>query len=234
MARHSQAESRHSVRLAGRMVDFALRQASRRSVGLKIGQDGLTVTIPHRFPLGELDAILLQKQGWIIAKLDELASRPMPRALVAGSQVDWLGEPRTVAIGFKRASVEADCLQLVAHDADGIPAALEKLMRREARSFLAERLARWAGVLGLEYREFKLSSAGTRWGSCTAGGVIRLNWRLMQAPLPVIDYVVIHELCHLVELNHSDRFWALVGQACPDWRSKRAWLRHEGGRYFSW
>ncbi|QBC43879.1 hypothetical protein C1H71_10180 [Iodobacter fluviatilis] len=71
-------------------------------------------------------------------------------------------------------------------------------------------------------------------GSCTALGDIRLNWRLMQAPPQVIDYVVIHELAHLVELNHSSRFWDIVAEACPDWKTKRLWLKQNGALLFAW
>jgi hypothetical protein len=220
--------------LAGRPVPVSLRRSARRSVGLKITSAGLAVTMPTRFPLAELESILHQKAGWIVAKLDELASRTAPAALCEGSEVQWLGEPRQIRLGFRRGSVTADELRLVAHTDEMIPAALEKLMRREARDFLAERLALWAGRLNLAYREFRLTSAGTRWGSCTSQGDIRLHWRLMQAPLPVLDYVVIHELCHRVELNHSPRFWALVASVCPDWKQKRDWLKREGRRYFAW
>jgi hypothetical protein len=220
--------------LAGRPVPVSLQRSARRSVGLKITSAGLAVTLPARFPLAELDAILHQKADWIVAKLDQLANHAAPVALQEGSEIDWLGEPRQIRLGFGKGSVTADELRLVAHQADDIPTALEKLMRREARSFLAERLALWADRLNVDYREFRLTSAGTRWGSCTAQGDIRLHWRLMQAPLPVLDYVVIHELCHRLELNHSPRFWALVASVCPDWKHKRDWLKHEGRRYFAW
>ncbi|MGQ5522235.1 M48 family metallopeptidase [Chitinimonas sp. PSY-7] len=234
MAMPSQAEDRRSFTLAGRAVSVQLKRSARRSVGLQISQHGLVVTVPNRFPLTELDGILHKKAGWILSRLDAIAERQPAPPLTSGSEIDWLGETRSLALGFKRASVEADTLCLNANSDDAIPLALEKLMRREARSFLAERLALWAGRLGLQYSGFKLSSAGTRWGSCTAYGVIRLNWRLMQAPLGVLDYVVIHELCHLVELNHSPRFWDLVASACPDWKQKREWLKHHGSRYFAW
>ncbi|WP_284195738.1 M48 family metallopeptidase [Chitinimonas prasina] len=233
MAR-SLPETRHIYALQGRDVPVWLERSARRSVGLQIRQEGLRVILPQRFPLQELDAILRQKAGWILGKLDALAERPAATPLQAGSPLEWLGEPRSLSLGHKRAAVTADALQLVAETTADIPLALQKLMRREARVFLAERLDSWAARLGLRYGEFKLSSAGTRWGSCTSQGTIRLNWRLMQAPLPVIDYVVIHELCHLVELNHSHRFWALVATACPDWKHKRDWLKREGARYFAW
>ena len=234
MANRSQPEARRIFTLAGREVSVALRRSARRSVGLVVRSDGLTVTVPTRFPLHELDAILHQKAGWIIDKLDALAARQPDTALTEGAMVDWLGEPHALRMGFARGSVTADALQLVAHNEAGIPLALTRLMRREARSFLAERLSMWAARMGLHYSDFKLSSARSRWGSCTSSGAIRLNWRLMQAPLPVLDYVVIHELCHLVELNHSPRFWALVASVCPDWKEKRDWLKREGGRYFAW
>jgi predicted metal-dependent hydrolase len=233
MAR-SLPEQRHDYVLAGRQVPVTLQRSKRRSIGLKITSEGLAVTLPVRFPLTELDAILHRKAGWIVSKLDELAAQPGLAALGEGSSVDWLGEPHNLRIGFGRGSVTADEIRLATDQSDAIPATLERLMRREARGFLGERLALWAGRLQLHYREFKLSGAGTRWGSCSANGAIRLNWRLMQAPLPVIDYVVIHELCHLVELNHSERFWALVASACPDWKHKRDWLKHHGSRYFAW
>ncbi|PHV12789.1 M48 family metallopeptidase [Chitinimonas sp. BJB300] len=230
----SQAEDRRLFTVEGRAVSVQLKRSARRSVGLKINQNGLVVTVPTRFPLTELDGILHRKASWIISRLDAIAECQPTSPLAGDSQIEWLGEARSLALGFKRASVEADALHLTATVDEAIPQALEKLMRREARSFLAERLALWADRLDLQYSAFKLSSAGTRWGSCTAHGVIRLNWRLMQAPLGVLDYVVIHELCHLVELNHSPRFWDLVSNACPDWKQKREWLKHNGSRYFAW
>lgn len=233
MAR-SQPESRRTYTIGGRAVDIALQRSSRRSVGLKINADGLTITLPVRYPIGELDGVLRRKADWILSKLDEVAARPAHIPLGEGGSVDWLGEPHTVRMGYLRGAITADELHLATADPAAIPLALQKLMRREARGFLAERLALWAGRLGLAYAEFKLTSAGTRWGSCTSGKVIRLHWRLMQAPLPVIDYVAIHELCHLVELNHSPRFWTLVASVCPDWKAKRDWLKREGGRYFGW
>ncbi|WP_374358379.1 M48 family metallopeptidase [Chitinimonas sp.] len=220
--------------LAGQTVAVSLSRSARRSVGLKITRDGLSVTLPTRFPLAELDSILQEKAGWILGKLDELTTRASIAPLAKGSELSWLGEPRIIRLGFARASVSADEVRLTASSPAELAPALQKLMRREARSFLAERLALWAQRLDLHYQSFALTSAGTRWGSCSAHGTIRLHWRLMQAPLPVLDYVVIHELCHLVELNHSPRFWALVATVCPDWKQKRDWLKREGSRYFAW
>ena len=105
---------------------------------------------------------------------------------------------------------------------------LEKALRDKARTVFAERLALHAPRLGVAVPPLRLSSARTRWGSCSHHGGIVLNWRLVFMPLPVIDYVVCHELAHLKEMNHSPRFWSVVEQLCPDWRARRLELRQHG------
>jgi hypothetical protein len=107
-------------------------------------------------------------------------------------------------------------------DANGL---LEKALREKAHEVFAERLAIHAPRLGVATPALRLSSARTRWGSCNHRGDIALNWRLLLMPLPVVDYVVCHELAHLKEMNHSPRFWSVVEQLCPDWQARRLELR---------
>ena len=102
---------------------------------------------------------------------------------------------------------------------------LEKALRDKARRVFAERLARYALQIGIPAPPLRLSAARTRWGSCSHHGGISLNWRLILMPLPVVDYVVAHELAHLKEMNHSPGFWSVVEQLCPDWRARRLELR---------
>jgi hypothetical protein len=223
-----------TLRIGGREVPFTLRRSARRSIGLRLGQDGLTVSLPQRCPLTEVDRVLAQKSAWILDKLAELERRPAGMPLADGHEIHWLGEPRRIVLGGARSRIDGDVIQLVVRAGESPAAALTRLMRREARTFLGERLQHWAVRLDRHPSAFALSGARSRWGSCTASGAIRLNFRLMQAPLPTIDYVIIHELCHLSELNHSERFWALVAAACPDWKARRDWLKREGARYFAW
>ena len=98
-------------------------------------------------------------------------------------------------------------------------------LQAEARRVFAERIPLFAQRLGRTPKRWTLSSARTRWGSCTADGTIRLNWRLVHFPLDVVDYVIAHELAHLSEMNHGPRFWATVGDLFPEFRQARAWLR---------
>jgi predicted metal-dependent hydrolase len=111
--------------------------------------------------------------------------------------------------------------------ADQLRDAVQSWLQRQARRIFAERCAEFAGRLGVRVRRVSLSSASTRWGSASADGSIRLNWRLVHFGLPVIDYVVTHELAHLREMNHSPAFWDVVRQALPDFEAARGALRSE-------
>ena len=133
---------------------------------------------------------------------------------------------------FSEVRRQGDTLRIDApHDAD-IGALVRDWLRGRAERFLAWRLARIAQKLGRTPSRFALSNAQTQWGSCTRRGHIRLNWRLVQAPLTLIDYVAAHELAHLVHLDHSPRFWAQVAELCPDALARRAELRTMGASLF--
>lgn len=99
------------------------------------------------------------------------------------------------------------------------------VQRQQAREIISARAAHWAGLLGVKYNRIAIKSQRSLWGSCSRKGNINFNWRLAAAPAQALDYVVIHELCHLREMNHSRKFWAHVAQACPDFKQHRRWLR---------
>jgi len=106
----------------------------------------------------------------------------------------------------------------------------QKLYRKLARAYLRRRLEQLARLNGFNFKKFRLSSARTRWGSCSAKGTISLTWRLILAPPEIIDYVIIHELAHTREKNHSRAFWNLVAKHLPDFRQRRRWLKQNGFR----
>ncbi|WP_035854197.1 M48 family metallopeptidase [Deefgea rivuli] len=212
------------------------RSPRRRSIGLKIDAAGLTIILPQRAPLAEAERVIQLKLAWIRAKLLERETRPTPiesPILQWGASALWLGEPRLLQAAL-RVKLTEDTLYLCAANEQKIAPALIRFYQRSAKPYFAERLALWAERMALQPRQLILSSAKTRWGSCTSNGDIRLSWRLMQAPASVIDYVVIHELAHLLEMNHSARFWAIVERACPDWKTERAWLKQHGHTLLAW
>ena len=111
---------------------------------------------------------------------------------------------------------------------DGAIRAVERWYRREARRLVTDSVEREAARLKLEYQAIAVRDQRTRWGSCSRHGALSFNWRLAIAPRAVREYVVVHELCHLRELNHSKAFWRLLDEALPGWREHRLWLREHG------
>ena len=111
-------------------------------------------------------------------------------------------------------------------DAQQIKDRVQGWLQTEAKRLFGERLAYYADKLGVAYKGYALSSAATRWGSCSSDGRIRLNWRLIHFPLSIIDYVVAHELAHLREMNHSPRFWQTVESIFPEFKEARHTLKH--------
>jgi len=129
------------------------------------------------------------------------------------------------------AHAEADgalTLTVASADEPTVRAALEAWYRRQAQAIVAERLALWNQQYGFIYHRVTIKEQKTRWGSCSRQGNLNFNWRLLLAPLDILDYVLIHELSHLKEQNHAPRFWAVVAVACPEYRARRHWLRQHG------
>ncbi|MBV1775255.1 M48 family metallopeptidase [Burkholderiaceae bacterium DAT-1] len=223
---------RRAIELGGQSIEYTVERRSRRSIGLMVDASGLRVAVPARFPMRDLDEVLHSKARWILDRLARREALVVPQ-ITFGATVDWLGSPMRIVHG-KPVGVDVPSgeIRLSATSAHSPAQQLQTLMQREARVYLRQRLDAIAAERGLTPKSLALTGARGRWGSCSASGAIRLNWRLMQAPKEVIDYVVVHELCHLAELNHSPRFWALVESACPAWKQHRQWLKTQGARYF--
>jgi predicted metal-dependent hydrolase len=116
----------------------------------------------------------------------------------------------------------------MATSSDAIRGVLEAWYRRQAHEVFAARVDLWNRQYGFTYARIAIKEQKSRWGSCSRHGNLNFNWRLLLAPLEVLDYVAIHELCHLREMNHSERFWSLVSRTCPQYRERRRWLRSHG------
>jgi predicted metal-dependent hydrolase len=169
----------------------------------------------------------------VLDKLANWRERPAPEKLeiTDGCEIFILNSPLTVTvtpIGRPRWQFAADKLHLWPSATVNANNLLEKALREKSRAVFLERLGHYAPLLGVETPPLRLSSARTRWGSCSHHGGISLNWRLIFMPLAVVDYVVCHELAHLKEMNHSPAFWAVVKTLCPNWQALRKELRGLG------
>jgi hypothetical protein len=198
--------------------------------------------------LSSIEQALLEKQRWVISKLNEVQNQPVASAMVwcDGAQFPFLGQMITLQFDSaapRQGLYDAAQLQLRLRpppaQAQNEEKAQEKTQdkaqektREQVRRWLQsqayrvfpERLALYAPQLGVKVQSFSVSSAHTRWGSCSSQGDIRLSWRLMHFDLGLIDYVVVHELAHLLEMNHSPRFWAVVERIYPHYRATRLQL----------
>lgn len=228
------AAEQRSIELAGKPVTYTLKRTGRRrSIGLRIDDRGLTVNMPLRASEKWLHSVLQEKAAWVVEKLASWqAKKPAPQQWVDGASITYRGETFTLRIipSLFDAPPQLHGTQLIItlSRADN-PALIEKIVmrwyRHEALQLFSECVAHFAPLLGVNPREIKLSSARTQWGSCTTRGTVRLNWQLVKMPLELVDYVVVHELAHLREMNHSAAFWSVVETACPDYAKRRGELR---------
>jgi len=224
------AEASRCIVIAGQAIDYQLKRSARRTIGLAIDHRGLRVGAPLRARQGDIESLIRQHGQWVLDKLAAWRDRePVTKLAIAdGTVLPLLGEALTLTVtplGRARWQWQNDKLHLWPTATVDTAKLLEKALREKARAVFTERLALHAPRLGVAPPPLRLSSARTRWGSCSHHGGISLNWRLIFMPLPVIDYVVCHELAHLREMNHSPRFWAVVEQLCPEWQARRLELR---------
>ena len=245
--RHPKAD--REIRLNQHLVAYALKRVRRRSIGFIVGTEGLAVNAPKWVGIGDIEAALQEKATWILRKLAEQKERAQR---LQAARVDWrdgtgipfLGEtviividPRAgLTLGGAVLDSSADALpgvpRLTLHvglpqhaTAEQIRDGVQSWLQRQARRIFEERCRHFAQQLGVRYTRLTLSSAQTRWGSASADGSIRLNWRLIHFGLSTIDYVVAHELAHLREMNHSPRFWDVVRSVVPDYERARGTLK---------
>jgi predicted metal-dependent hydrolase len=214
--------------LGGRAVEFRFRRRRRRSIGLRINEHGLSVAAPLRAPWREIEGFLREKTAWILEKLDERAALGSPITIFgeSGELLPLHGRSvtLTVAKGNRAVLLAGDELHIslpAPHNRGAVRTLLLRWLRSRALEALAPRVAHYAARVSLPAPPFTLSNARTQWGVCMASGRIRLSWRLVHLEPELADYVVAHEVAHLVELNHSERFWALVEWLYPHWREAR-------------
>lgn len=209
-------------------VEVALRRSARaRRFSLRVSRQtgAVTLTLPTRARESEAMTFLRAQESWLRAALVQVAPE---QVLGFGVAIPVEGRMLTLAPGTGRAvRVEGDNL-LVPGDPARLSARVQAWLKVLARDRLAQAVDRHAAVLGRQVTDISLRDTRSRWGSCTAEGRLMFSWRLIMAPPPVLDYVAAHEVAHLIEMNHSDRFWAVVERLYPGWQVQRAWLRSEG------
>ncbi|WP_371860922.1 M48 family metallopeptidase [Pseudoduganella flava] len=232
-------EDRRQVLVGSFILEYVLRRSPRRSIGFMVDDNGLRVTAPKRCSLADIENAIRAKQNWILTKLDERRERRAarldkpPLEWKDGAKLPYLGSEITLRL-YHAPRNRTDFNPATNELAMGLVQGATELLLKErvknwykqqAEGLFAQRLDLYAPRVGVQYASFSLSSADSRWGSCTVQRVIRLNWKLMYFSLPLIDYVVAHELAHIHEMNHSPRFWAHVERVYPQYEEAKQLLR---------
>ncbi len=210
------------------------RRARRIALRVMTAERGVELVLPRGVPKKRGLDFLAAKRGWVAARLDAL---PLPVPFAEGAIIPVLGVPHrvccvrdpaapTVAIGGGEIRVR--------DGSSGIARAVRAHLVALARSELARRAQSCAARIGRQAARIGVRDTRSRWGSCSAGGSLSFCWRLVLAPESVLDYVVAHEVAHLVEMNHGPRFWRLVHSLCPDSAAARAWLKRHRAELFSY
>lgn len=213
-------------------IDQLIR-SKRKTLALIVERDGrLLVRAPLRLAIKEIQRFVDSKSTWVEQKRALLnASQPVPqpaRRYADGETFLYLGQPYSlILVSHPRPAIQLidGRFQLSQSALPQAETVFEAWYRQQARRVCTERVALYAAHMGVTYERIRISSARTRWGSCSSRGTLSFTWRLMLTPLDVVDYVVVHELAHRREHNHSPRFWAIVEQFMPDYKKRREALK---------
>ena len=222
--------------LDGMRVAYLFQRVRRRSIGFVVGPDGLEVRAPKWVTLKEVELGLQERGEWVLRKWAELQERQKNIRQIEwceGASLDYLGKPIHLHLspqnGRSELNEQGQLLLALPHSAEAsqIRDAVQAWLMREAKTLFEQRLNHFAPLMGVQWRRLSLSNAGSRWGSARIDGAIRLNWRLIHLKPEAIDYVVVHELAHLHEMNHSPAFWKVVADILPDHLERRKALQKE-------
>lgn len=227
------------------MPQYTLRRSSRRrTIEIQVRPDSVRVLAPTRVAQSRIDRLVAEKTEWIRGRQQELRLRlpatPPSMELEQGSQLLWLGEWLTLDIAADqpatRMIISPGSIRLALSQrirktlTEAVKEQLERCYRDQAQHYFETRVAHWGALMKLTPAKVVIRSYRRKWGCCNSRGVVSFNWLLMMAPVEIIDYVIVHELSHLQQMNHSPAFWAVVGQYYPGYSDAKAWLNRSSGQ----
>lgn len=217
-------------------LQYQIVYSKRKTLGITIARDcSVTVRAPFGLDKEKIRSLLESKKSWILEKTHLLQKnsdkcQPPKKELVSGESMPYLGKHYRLQV------LNADTEQIMFKQKFVVYKTRQTLMDslfknwyfEKAKQKITQRVAIYAKKLGLEYNAVKITNAKRHWGACTSKRNLIFNWKLIKAPLSVIDYIVVHELAHLIEANHSSRFWRIVKTNCPDYQKAKDWLKQNG------
>jgi len=218
---------------SGIKIDQLIR-SNRRTIGLQITTDAcLIVRAPYRASEEYIQKLILQKESWIKEKQEHLRQKKnqfKPKQFIPGEEFLFLGEsyPLIASENLVKAVILDNNLMISSLVLANAQEHLENWYKQKALEHLNQRVSHYAKMTSLTYQSVKISNAATRWGSCSYKDSLNFSWKLIMAPARVIDYVVVHELMHIKQRNHSRKFWTEVANIIPDYKTDESWLKNNG------
>jgi len=228
------------VDIGANIIEYQINYSRRKTMSITVKPDGtIRVAAPKGTAAKTVQDWVTSKSKWIAAKLAEveLANRQVvERSYQSGEEFSYLGRPMRLElfdppqqaktkVRFREGTIQITCPDC---SPAAVKAALETWYRWAAGRYIRARVGHYQSQVGGKLGRITIREQKTRWGSCSAQGNLNFNWRIMMAPPEIIDYLVVHELCHLVHLNHSPSFWNLVASIIPDYKARKDWLRKNG------
>ena len=235
------------LKIGTTLVSYSIRRSQRaKCVSLSIGADGVQVVAPIAMIERDIIALVEKRQQWIFYKLEnyrkQLIQIPVEREFVSGEMLLFMGVNYPLNVqehkgGYTNVNL-TDGQFLVSINEDipiekkreEIRRKLEQWYIKRAKELITVRLELFSEKIGVKINTVRFKNQKTRWGSCSQKGNLNFNWKLVMAPMVIVDYVVVHELCHIKQMNHSPKFWLLVGTQISDYHKMRKWLKQHGSK----
>ena len=215
------------------MISYQLQRNRRtHSIKIKVVPPGEVIVVaPADCPLRFIESFLEKQQVWIEKSVAKVQAQRRPSD---DKRIDIFGKSYQKVIGDMTQPIGVHVTQEdiiitpVTHNAASVSKSVTQFLKSTAEKYIVPRTHQLAKTMGISFANISLKAQKTRWGSCSSQGNLNFNWRLVHCPPEVIDYVIIHELAHRREMNHSSAFWALVAQYDPEHKKHRGWLRRQG------
>lgn len=241
-------QERHELQLEGLIIDLTIvrSQKRKRTIAFSVtSKESLQIVAPMKTSLPTIKKILLSRKKWILHKLQEqnYVIKETKRQFIEGERFFYLGEMYLLAIE-RTTKMPAQCylseqsllLTLPSHyeshfEQHLVKAQLKTWYLEQAKLIFQERIAFWSQHMAIPFKQLLITNPKRQWGSCDPQNVIRLNWRLIMTPLSIIDYVIVHELAHVIHKNHATSFWQLVASFMPDYKERRQYLKQFSRQY---
>lgn len=237
--RQSRSKSNIDLHISDEIASsIVVTRSARRSISIVISADGeVSVRAPYSTSDSEIAKFYKSKQDWILRNIRRIKKRSSQREIyktkhcfAVGDSFLYLGKQYPLIINpqLERQFRFSEGFHFAKADKPFIKKKILSWYKKQASDIFNVRVLVWEQSIGVNHQKIRISSAKTRWGSCSSTGTISLNWKLIMAPLEIIDYVIVHELVHIIHPNHSHAFWDTVGRFCPEYKAKRKWLKING------